>query len=156
MVPDVDPTVDFAFKWVFGREPNRALLIDLLDAVLQPPPDAQIADVQLLNPFSDKDALDDKLSIVDIKARDRSGRQFHVEMQLLPERAFRSRVLYYWADLHRQQLTAGDPYSTLRPTYSICFTDFELFPDVADYFLKFELLNRPNALAFSPDLLLYT
>src|SRR5207237_6162138 len=90
------------------------------------------------------------------KARDQSGRQFHIEMQVLPERAFHSRVLYYWADLHRQQLIAGDPYGVLRLTYSICFTDFVLFPEVPDYFLKFELLNRTHPFAFSEDLVVYT
>lgn len=36
MKPLTDPKVDFAFKHVFGREQNKALLISLLDAVLQP------------------------------------------------------------------------------------------------------------------------
>ena len=156
MIPGIDPKVDYVFKRLFGREQNRDLLISLLHAVLQPPPQGRIADLSILNPFSDKDALDDKLSIVDIKARDVSGRQFNVEMQMLPERAFRPRVLYYWADLYRQQLQEGDLYSSLCATYSICFTDFPLFPKVADPVLKFELLNQAHALAFSTDLVIYT
>jgi predicted transposase/invertase (TIGR01784 family) len=156
MVPGIDPKVDYAFKWLFGRERNRALLIALLQAVLQLPPHARIVEVQLLNPFSDKDAFDDKLSIVDLKVRDQHGRQYHVEMQLLPERAFRARALYYWAELHRQQLQEGAPYADLRPTVSICFTDFALFPNVPDYVLKFQLLNRERGLPFSDDLALYT
>ena len=108
----------------------------------------------MLNPFSDQDALDDKLSVVDVKARDASGRLLHIEMQVLPERAFRSRVLYYWAELHRQQLQAGDPYLLLRPTISICLTDFVLFPEVPDYCLPFQVVNRTHGLVFAPDLLL--
>jgi hypothetical protein len=34
-----------------------------------------IRDVQILNPFSHKDAVDDRLSILDIKARDEAGRE---------------------------------------------------------------------------------
>jgi predicted transposase/invertase (TIGR01784 family) len=154
MRPGIDPKVDYAFKRLFGREPNLPLLRHFLNAVLKLPPPAQIAELQLLNPFSVQDALDDKLSIVDVKARDLSGRLFHVEMQILPERAFCGRVLYYWAGLHQQQLHAGDAYHLLRPTISICLTDFVLFPEVADYCLVFELLNRANQLVFSPDLLL--
>ncbi len=83
MVPGIDPKIDYAFKRLFGSEPNQPLLIDLLNAVLQPPPAQRVAALEILNPFNDKEALDDKLSVVDIKARDQSGRQFNVEMQML-------------------------------------------------------------------------
>src|SRR5258708_33236246 len=106
MRPGVDPKVDYAFKRLFGRVKNVPLLRHLLNAILKLPPGSRIIDLELLNPFSEQDALDDKLSIVDVKARDQSGRLFHIEMQLLPERAFRGRVLYYWAALHQQQLHA--------------------------------------------------
>src|SRR5437870_7611233 len=130
MIPRIDPKVDFAFKHVFGREENKSLLIHLLHAVLQPPPQQQISTVEILNPFNDKDALDDKLSILDIKARDQSGRQFNVEMQLLCYGAFRQRALYYWARLHQGQLQEGMDYQTLRPTLAICFVDSPLFPEI--------------------------
>jgi len=154
MRPGLDPKVDYAFKRLFGREQNRALLLHLLNAVLELPPSDRLTEVQLLNPFSDKDALDDKLSIVDVKARDQQGRFFQIEMQVLPERAFRSRVLYYWAELHRGQLSEGEPYGALRPTISVCITNFVLFPEVHDHLLRFELLNAEHWLCFSPNLLL--
>jgi len=107
MKPQIDPKVDYAFKHVFGRETNQPLLISLVDAVLQQPPEHAIAGLDLLNPFNEKDALDDKLSILDIKARDRSGRQFNLEMQLLAYGVFRPRAVYYWAKLHQAQLQEG-------------------------------------------------
>lgn len=94
MRPGIDPKVDYVFKRLFDREPTWALLVHLLNALLKPLPDKAIIDVELLNPFSEQDALDDKLSIVDVKARDKSGRLFHVEMQMLAGGAFRGRVLY--------------------------------------------------------------
>jgi len=103
MITGIDPKVDYAFKHVFGREANVPLLRNLLEAILQPPPEYQIQTLEILNPFNDKEALDDKLSILDIKARDQSGRQFNVEMQLLTYGAFRQRLLYYWARLHQWQ-----------------------------------------------------
>ncbi len=63
-----------------------------------------IADLELLNPFNPKETLDDKLSILDVKARDQSGRQFNLEMQMLAYRYYDKRILYYWARLHPQQL----------------------------------------------------
>lgn len=153
MVFKIDPKVDFAFKWLFGRQNNLPLLRKLLNAVLIPAPGSEIVDLELLNPFSEQESADDKLSIVDVKARDQNGRQFEIEMQLLIEKAFSKRILYYWADLHRQQLKAGEAYKQLRPTISIAFTDFILFPEVSDYKLAFELVNRQHSLIFDSDIL---
>ena len=90
MKTHTDPKVDYAFKHVFGREQSKPALMSLLDAVLQPAAGQNIASIELLNPFNEKEALDDKLSILDIKARDQSGRQFNVEMQMLAYGAFAS------------------------------------------------------------------
>ena len=53
-----------------------------------------------------KETPDDKTSVMDIKARDETGRQFNVEMQLLAYGAFRPRALYYWSARSRR----ADPY----------------------------------------------
>ena len=90
MLLGIDPKADYAFKHLFGREATRPLLIDVLDSVLAPAPGHAIQDLDLLNPFNPKEALDDKLSILDIKARDQSGRQFNVEMQMLAYRYYES------------------------------------------------------------------
>ena len=64
MVPGIDPKVDYIFKRLFGREANQALAIHLLNAVLQPPARQRVVELELLNPFNDKDRLNDKLSIL--------------------------------------------------------------------------------------------
>ncbi len=69
MILGVDPKVDYAFKHLFGREASRPILIAVLNSVLRPPPGEEIRELELLNPFNPKEALDDKLSILDIKAR---------------------------------------------------------------------------------------
>jgi len=69
MILGIDPKVDYAFKRLFGSERTKDLLIHLLNAILKPSPGEQVVDVILLNPFSDKEVLDDKLSILDVKAR---------------------------------------------------------------------------------------
>src|SRR5689334_9834522 len=107
MLLNVDPKVDYAFKRLFGRDANRPLLIDVLNCVLAPPPGHAIQDLELLNPFNPKDTPDDKLSILDIKARDQAGRHFNVEMQIVPFPDYDKRVLYYWARLYQGQLHEG-------------------------------------------------
>lgn len=60
--------------------------------------------MELLNPFNSKEALDDKLSILDIIARDQLGRQLNVEMQMQLKASFENRIVYYAAKRHQQQL----------------------------------------------------
>jgi predicted transposase/invertase (TIGR01784 family) len=135
----IDPKVDYAFQRLFGVEHNSALLIDLLNAVLAPIDDERITEVQLLNPFNAKEAWDDKLSIVDVKARDQAGRLFQIEMQMLAHGFLPERLLYYWSRLFAQELKGGEDYSALRPTISICFLNDRLFPEVAEWHLRFEI-----------------
>src|SRR5947209_5013087 len=95
MILGIAPTVDYAFKHLYGRDATRPILMHILDSVLQPGPGHQLRELELLNPFNPKEALDDKLSILDIKARDQSGRLFNIEMQLLAQRYYEKRILYY-------------------------------------------------------------
>ena len=78
----VDPKVDYAFKRVFGREQNTDILCALLNAILQPTPDRRLVSAEILNPFLDQETDDDKLAILDIKARDQLGRLYNIEMQM--------------------------------------------------------------------------
>src|SRR5258706_1411777 len=97
MILGIDPKVDFAFKFMLGRQSTQAILVDVLNKVLDPQPGGEIKQIELLNPYNLQEALDDKLSILDIKARDASARQFNIEMQMLAYPRFDKRLLYYWA-----------------------------------------------------------
>jgi predicted transposase/invertase (TIGR01784 family) len=98
MTTGIDPKVDYVFKRLFGTVRTQALTVHLLNAALRLPPAHRVADLELLNPFADKETLDDKLSVLEVKARDQAGRLFNVEMQMLAHRKFfPRRLLYYWA-----------------------------------------------------------
>lgn len=152
MILGIDPKVDYAFKHLLGRDSRRPLLIHLLDSVLYSTPGPHIQEVELLNPFNPKEALDDKLSILDIKARDNLGRLFNVEMQMLLFQFYEKRLLYYWSKLYQQQLLEGQDYLTLRPTISISFLNHLLFRDTTEYHLRFRLLETDRHFAFSEDI----
>jgi predicted transposase/invertase (TIGR01784 family) len=156
VILDIDPKVDYAFKHLFGRNSTRPLLIDLLNHILNREPGRRIQDLELLNPFNPKESLDDKLSILDIKARDQSGQQINVEMQMLLSAFFKSRIIYYQTKFHQQQLHEGEDYRVLKPTISIVFLNQVLFPEVADYHLRFRVLEERHHFPFTDDLELHT
>ena len=58
-------TNDYVFKRVFAKEGNENILKDLLEAVL----DIKIEKVEVQNPEIPKEAIEDKLSVLDIKAQ---------------------------------------------------------------------------------------
>jgi predicted transposase/invertase (TIGR01784 family) len=72
----IDPKIDCVFKALLGAEANRRLLIHFLNAVLGADLPALVIEVEILNPYNEREFLDDKLSVVDVKARDRLGRVF--------------------------------------------------------------------------------
>lgn len=129
MIADVDPTVDYVFKRLFGNESRVAILCNLLNGAMRFPPGKEVRQVRLLNPFSEKEFKEEKLSILDVSVEDELRRRFNVEMERLPEWVFPHRALYYWADLHRRQLFQGEDYWTIQPTYSLCFLGKSLFDD---------------------------
>jgi hypothetical protein len=67
-----------------------------------------IVAVEILNPYNDKEMLDEKLSIVDIKARDEAQRMYQIEIQLLNYSNIPARMAYTWADIYSKQLKEGE------------------------------------------------
>lgn len=82
MLDRLDPKVDFVFKRIFGVEENKDVLLDFLNVALRESEPRPITDIQILNPYIDKNALHDKLSILDIHARTADGKQVNIEIQL--------------------------------------------------------------------------
>lgn len=151
MKPGIDPKVDYAFKRVFGSEETKDVLVSLLNAVLAPPAGREIVSVTLENPFNEKDTPDAKYSILDIKARDATGRWFKVEMQMAAPKTYAKRVLYYWSKLYAGQLKEGQEVADLRPTISISFLDSRRFGDKL-YHHRFRLLDDCGEVVLSEDL----
>ena len=115
----IDPKIDCVFKALLGSEENRNLLIHFLNAFLAPDLIEPLVWVEILNPYNDKEFLSDKLSIVDVKAKDSHDRLYQIEIQLTSYGHLPARIIYNWADIYSQQLKSGQDYTELRPTYSI-------------------------------------
>ncbi|MBX6396544.1 MAG: Rpn family recombination-promoting nuclease/putative transposase, partial [Alicyclobacillaceae bacterium] len=106
----LSPKVDFVFKRIFGTEENKDILLNFLNAVFEDAGQPLVSDVEILNPFLDKDALLDKMSVLDVQARTDTGMLIDVEIQLWNRRDIEKRTLYYWAKMFESQLQEGDSY----------------------------------------------
>lgn len=59
----LSPKVDFVFKRIFGAEENKDVLVNFLNAVFEDSGEQLVADVEILNPFLNKEALSDLAEI---------------------------------------------------------------------------------------------
>lgn len=150
----IRPLNDFAFKKIFGTPENRLVLISLLNAVLQPK--APIVEVTLENPFKPQDFHDDKLSVLDIKAVDRTGVIYDVEMQLTTYEGLVQRIVYYGCQLYAGQLKAGETHKILRPVYTIWLVNGLLWPDATRVHHVFRLADVEAGRVLAGTLELHT
>jgi predicted transposase/invertase (TIGR01784 family) len=118
---------DFVFRRIFARRPDllQALLNDLLDRRGQ----RAIEHIDYLPSEQLPLVAGAKLSILDVRCRDRSGTTFVVEMQLLHVNGFGNRVVYNACKAYVDQLREGEPYTRLADVVAISICDFALWPD---------------------------
>ena len=146
----IDPKIDFAFKWVFGRTRNEQVLVHFLNAVIKP--QRPIVRATLLNPFNEKEFDGDKLSVLDVKVQDENGRLYNIEIQMHLVPHFCERILYYWANMFRQQIREGEDYRKLNPVISICLVNDVLFAGSEAFHSVFELIDQHTSVRFSRHL----
>jgi predicted transposase/invertase (TIGR01784 family) len=115
----VDVTNDIAFRKIFGNENKKISLISFLNAVINLPNGNVVTDVDILNPYQLPKLADGKSTILDVKARDKEGNTFIVEMQIAQSEYFHKRVLYYTSQSYTNQITDGIEYKKLYPVYFI-------------------------------------
>jgi predicted transposase/invertase (TIGR01784 family) len=124
-----DPKTDFVFKRIFGAEARKPLLVALLNHLLELEGERRILDVQHLSGDQHVDVPDLKLSIVDVKCTDATGRRFVVEMQVLKVEGFEKRVVYNASKAYVMQLHGADAYPVLCDVVGVTICNFNLWPE---------------------------
>lgn len=150
----VNPRVDLAFKKIFGVEENKDLLISLINSIVSKKD--QVKEVTLLNPYNPKNFLNDKLSVLDIKAKGENGKMFNIEIQVTDEADYDKRALYYWSKLYEGQLKEGSRYSELNKTIGIHILNFTGITDTNEYHNVFQLRDEKSGLIYFKDMELHT
>ncbi len=150
----INPRVDIAFKKIFGVEENKDLLISLINAIVAK--EDQVVDLTLLNPYNPKNFQQNKLSILDIKAKGIDGKRFNIEIQISDEADYDKRALYYWAKLYTDQLKAAEGYGQLSKAIGIHILNFISIPEAQKYHNVFHITEKENGLLYFKDLELHT
>jgi predicted transposase/invertase (TIGR01784 family) len=101
----IDPLVDFAFKKIFGSEPNKDLLIAFLNEVFRGR--KVIADLVYSKNEQHGDLKDEGAAIFDLQCTGDKGEQFIIEIQRGRQGFFKERALFYTSRLISNQAPKG-------------------------------------------------
>jgi predicted transposase/invertase (TIGR01784 family) len=138
-----DPKTDFVFKRIFGVVERKPLLIALLNHLLELEGEHRILDLQHLSLEQHVAVPELKLSIVDVKCTDATGRRFVVEMQVAKVEGVEKRIVYNASKAYVMQLRSADEYPTLCDVIGVTICNFKLWPNKlksGDY--KVPMLSR--------------
>ncbi len=131
------------FKLVYGSdtEESKFILKSLLNKILSREDDP-IVNIEYKNPFNMKEYVDDKVSILDIKAETNNSELIDIEMQLNWYKEMPKRLLYYHGGLLRESLQDGENYDNMKQTITICIPDSVAFPKSKKFLNEFYLMEK--------------
>jgi len=136
-----DPKNDLAFKKIFGDINHKNILISFLNSVLDFTQGHAIVDISLANPYQIPKIPDLKETILDIKAKNKNGDSFIIEMQKKDLGDFTKRSLYYTSKAYIEQLPKGTDYTVLKKVYFIGILNFSIFENHS-YISRHLIINQ--------------
>ena len=135
----LDPKADLTFKKVFGEHPD--LVISLLNALLPLEPEEEVMEIEYLpaelvpeNPLR-------KNSIVDVRCKDKCGRQYLVEMQMVWSPEFQQRVLFNASKAYVRQVKTGEEYELLQLVYSLNLVNEVFEPELEGFYHYYKMVH---------------
>lgn len=139
----LDPKADLTFKRVFGEHPD--LVMSLLNALLPLSSEQEITDIEYLPSEMVPENPLRKNSIVDVRCKDKAGRQFIVEMQMIWSPEFKQRVLFNASKAYVRQMNVGEQYELLQPVYSLNLVNEIFEPELEGYYHHYQMIHVENS-----------
>ena len=134
---------DVIFRLFFADERNLEELTCFLKSVVKLP-DGDYSVIEVSDPHLLREFDGDKLAIVDVKLKTRSGKIVHIEIQLQVTPALQQRIVYYSAKLITEQIGSGDDYEKIKKVICIIITEEDLIPKSGRYHHRFTMYD-PDA-----------
>ena len=137
---------------MFGYTGNEEITKGLLNAILK----EKVTEVSLnCNTILERDLYDDKLGILDIRAKVNNQVDINIEMQLVDEKNIEKRIIFYLSKMYTQNLKNSHNYSELNKCISILFIDFELekLKEIPKYLTKWNIREETYSKIILTDVL---
>ena len=114
---------DYVFKRTFTKDEDNEILRDFLEGVLE----EKITKVEVRNSEIPKDIIDEKSSVLDIKAEIDGKKYVDIEMQVGNEHNIENRAPLYMCKNISTQIKEGDLYTKLKPSIAIWILNFNYY-----------------------------
>lgn len=122
------------------------MLIDLLKSFVELPEEEY--ELTFLDTYLKPEAEDDKLGIVDVKVRTKTGKIIDIEIQVNPVKNIGKRLSFYKSKLIVEQIGKSELYGAIQKVICVCITSYSLFGGVGEYLNRFRFSNQENGLCF--------
>ena len=126
------------FKRIFGHIGNEDITASLISSIVE----KKITNVELDNStILEKDLLDDKVGILDIRAKIDNKINCNIEMQVVDHNNIEKRIMFYWSKEYSRSIKKGQDYNKLEKTICILIIDYELkkLEKIPKYITKWNL-----------------
>ena len=143
-------TNDYMFRAILQK--NERVLRGLVASLLHMQPE-EIETISIENPIVLGEDIDEKTIVLDVKIKLNNNSYLNLEMQVLNEKNWTDRSLFYLCRTFGQ-LEKGNDYTNLLPATHIGFLDFTLFPKYPEFFATYKLLNTKNYHLYSDKFVL--
>ena len=139
----LNPKSDYVFKRIFGHVGNEEITCNLLNSILE----HKITKIELdKNPILERDLLDDKLGILDIKAEADDHMNINIEMQVIDQKNIEKRLLYYWSKMYIKGIQKAQDYEKLEKSIIVLFSDYNLknLEGIKKYMTQWNIREKEN------------
>jgi predicted transposase/invertase (TIGR01784 family) len=123
------------------------VLEDFLKAVLDLPAE-DYKRLTVVDPNLDREFIEDKLGVLDVKVHTGSGKVIDIEVQIKPQRAIWERMLFYTAKMVVEQVKSGYQYDQIHRVISILIADFVVVTENKAYHNRFRLYDENSGARF--------
>jgi len=151
----LSPKLDIIFKLLFGSEGSIEILTDFLLAVLNLSHD-EYEEIKISNPFLMQEYKGDKLGILDVKIKLKSGKLLNIEIQVDPMPFMESRIVFYVSKLITEQIGESDQYDKIKRVISIIITDHTLIKQSDKFHHQFGFYDKENKVSLTDILEVHT
>ena len=137
----LSPKADLTLYSVFGKHPNLA--ISFLNALLPLNAQEEIIQIEYLNPEQATNLYFKFDNVLYVRCKDKQGRQFIVEMQMMWTSAYKQRVLFNASKAYVSQLDKEGDYDILQPVYSLNLVN-DTFSQKQTYYHDFQIVETAD------------
>ena len=102
--------------------------------------------------------MDDKIGILDIRAKINNKINCNIEMQVTGKDEIEKRLLFYWSKMYNNTIKKGEEYEVLEKCIVILIADFEIknLKEIEKYITKWNIREEENKQTILTDILSFT